>query len=204
LRFCIRACCHYALRRGSTLLASSLHIVRLRFFLYAGKLLPASRECVVAYICPRCPMRAWRAFLYAGKLLPASRECAAAYICPRCPMRAWRAFFVRRETAPGFEGMCRRLHVSPVPNARLARFFCCRGNCAKKRVGECHSPTRFFYTPGNCSRLRGNASSPTYVPAQKNLPIFSFFFLTINSCLAMNIRLYCYEVFVKIYPHPGE
>ena|GEM_PF-4225741 len=32
-------------------------------------------------------------------------------------------FFVDRETAPGFEGMCRLRHMSPVFNARLARFF---------------------------------------------------------------------------------
>ena len=61
------------------------------FFLWTGKLLPASRECVAADTCPRCPLRAWRAFSSGRKLLPASRECVAADTCPRCPLRAWRA-----------------------------------------------------------------------------------------------------------------
>jgi len=37
-------------------------------------------------------------------------------------------FFMSEETASGFEGARRRRHMSPVPNARLARFF----NFAKK------------------------------------------------------------------------
>ena len=41
-------------------------------------------------------------------------------------------FFMGEETAPGFEGMRRRRHMSPVPNARLARFFT-RGNCSRLR-----------------------------------------------------------------------
>jgi len=40
-------------------------------------------------------------------------------------------FFMGEETAPGFERMRRRRHVSPVPNARLARFF-----ILQKKVGE--------------------------------------------------------------------
>ena|GEM_PF-930997 len=35
-------------------------------------------------------------FLWARKLLTASRERAAANTCPRCPLRAWRAFLLRR------------------------------------------------------------------------------------------------------------
>ena len=38
------------------------------------------------------------------------------------------SFFMGEETAPGFEGMRRLRHMSPVPTARLARFF----NFAKK------------------------------------------------------------------------
>jgi len=33
------------------------------------------------------------------------------------------SFFTDEETAPGFERTRRRRHMSPVPNARLARFF---------------------------------------------------------------------------------
>ena len=48
-----------------------------------------------------------------------------------------------RETASGFESMCRRQHMPPVPTARLARFFINRGNCP---------------------RLREHVSPPTHVP----------------------------------------
>ena len=36
-------------------------------------------------------------FLWAGKLLPASRECADFNTYPRCSLRAWRAFFYKTE-----------------------------------------------------------------------------------------------------------
>jgi len=42
---------------------------------------------------------------------------------PPVPNARLARFFIGREIAPGFEGMRRRRHVSPVPTARLARFF---------------------------------------------------------------------------------
>ena len=41
---------------------SPVPTARLARFFLAGKLLSASRECVAADTCPRCPPRAWRAY----------------------------------------------------------------------------------------------------------------------------------------------
>ena|GEM_PF-1636979 len=77
----------------------------------------------------------------------------------------------RAKRAMGTGDMCRGRRVLSKPDAvypPMKKLPCKIINenfiFLQKRVGECHSPTRFFYRPGNCIRLRGNAPISTHAP----------------------------------------
>jgi len=92
------------------------------FFLWAGKLLPASRECADFNTYPRCSLRAWRAFFYKTENRIRLREHASPPLRALGAHRALGAlFFIKQKTASGFESTRRRHYAPSVSTARLAR-----------------------------------------------------------------------------------